>query len=172
MRPSLIGKLVRNRRWLGATALGFAGWPLEIVALLLAPLTVVQPCLASGLILLLWLGATRLGEKPGSILRVGPLELDTRARRALRHGEPLVLTAREYALLEHLVLHADAVVGRAAIAEHVWDAPYEAMSNVIDVCIQRLRRKIDDPGRPSLIVTRRGEGYMLSADEDAAIRTS
>jgi drug/metabolite transporter (DMT)-like permease len=65
LRPSLIGKLVRNRRWLGATALGFAGWPLEIVALLLAPLTVVQPCLASGLILLLWLGATRLGEKPG-----------------------------------------------------------------------------------------------------------
>ena len=107
----------------------------------------------------------RRGRRPltPSILRVGPLELDTRARRALRRGEPLILTAREYALLEHLVLHADAVVGRAAIAEHVWDAPYEAMSNVIDVCVQRLRRKIDDPDRPSLIVTRRGEGYMLSA---------
>jgi hypothetical protein len=65
LRVSLIGKLVRNRRWLGATALGLVGWPLEIVALLLAPLTVVQPCLASGLILLLWLGATRLGEAPG-----------------------------------------------------------------------------------------------------------
>ena len=65
LRPSLIGRLVRNRRWLGATALGLLGWPLEIVALLLAPLTVVQPCLASGLILLLWLGATRLGEAPG-----------------------------------------------------------------------------------------------------------
>jgi drug/metabolite transporter (DMT)-like permease len=65
LRPSLIGKLVRNRRWLGATALGLAGWPLEIAALSLAPLTVVQPCLASGLILLLWLGATRLGERPG-----------------------------------------------------------------------------------------------------------
>ncbi|HEX6687831.1 MAG TPA: hypothetical protein VF085_04110 [Solirubrobacterales bacterium] len=65
LRVSLIGRLVRNRRWLGATALGLAGWPLEIVALLLAPLTVVQPCLASGLILLLWLGATRLGEAPG-----------------------------------------------------------------------------------------------------------
>jgi drug/metabolite transporter (DMT)-like permease len=56
---------VRNRRWLGATALGLAGWPLEIGALLLAPLTVVQPCLASGLLLLLWLGAKRLGERPG-----------------------------------------------------------------------------------------------------------
>ncbi len=65
LRPSLIGRLVRNRRWLGATALGLAGWPLEIAALLLAPLTVVQPCIASGLILLLWLGATRLGEAPG-----------------------------------------------------------------------------------------------------------
>jgi drug/metabolite transporter (DMT)-like permease len=65
LRPSLIGRLVRNRRWLGATALGLAGWPLEIAALLLAPLTVVQPCIASGLILLLWLGVTRLGEAPG-----------------------------------------------------------------------------------------------------------
>ena len=65
LRVSLIGRLLRNRRWLGATALGLLGWPLEIVALLLAPLTVVQPCLASGLILLLWLGVTRLGERPG-----------------------------------------------------------------------------------------------------------
>jgi drug/metabolite transporter (DMT)-like permease len=66
LRPSLLGRLVRNRRWLGATALGLAGWPLEIGALLLAPLTVVQPCLATGLILLLWLGAKRLGERPGA----------------------------------------------------------------------------------------------------------
>jgi uncharacterized membrane protein len=65
LRPSLIGRLLRNRRWLGATALGLVGWPLEIAALLLAPLTVVQPCLAGGLILLLWLGVTRLGEAPG-----------------------------------------------------------------------------------------------------------
>lgn len=65
LKPSLLGRLVRNRRWLGATALGLAGWPLEIAALLLAPLTVVQPCLASGLLLLLWLGAKRLGERPG-----------------------------------------------------------------------------------------------------------
>jgi drug/metabolite transporter (DMT)-like permease len=65
LRPSLLGRLVRNRKWLGATALGLIGWPLEIAALLFAPLTVVQPCLASGLILLLWLGATKLGEAPG-----------------------------------------------------------------------------------------------------------
>lgn len=66
LRVSLIGKLLRNRKWLGATALGLLGWPLEIAALLLAPLTVVQPCLASGLIVLLWLGVTRLGERPGT----------------------------------------------------------------------------------------------------------
>jgi hypothetical protein len=65
LRPSLLGRLLRNRRWLGATAIGLLGWPLEIAALLLAPLTVVQPCIASGLLLLLWLGAKRLGERPG-----------------------------------------------------------------------------------------------------------
>jgi hypothetical protein len=66
LRPSLLGRLLRNRRWLGATAIGLLGWPLEIAALLLAPLTVVQPCIASGLVLLLWLGARRLGEAPGA----------------------------------------------------------------------------------------------------------
>jgi drug/metabolite transporter (DMT)-like permease len=65
LRVSLIGRLVRNPRWLVATLIGLLGWPLEIVALLLAPLTVVQPCLASGLVLLLFLGVTRLGETPG-----------------------------------------------------------------------------------------------------------
>jgi len=65
LRPSLLGRLVRNRRWLGATGLGLLGWPLEIAALLLAPLTLVQPCLVSGLVLLLWLGSTKLGESPG-----------------------------------------------------------------------------------------------------------
>src|ERR1700760_3503603 len=65
LRASLIGRLVRNPRWLVATLIGLLGWPLEIAALLLAPLTVVQPCLASGLVLLLWLGVTRLKETPG-----------------------------------------------------------------------------------------------------------
>jgi drug/metabolite transporter (DMT)-like permease len=65
LRVSLIGRLVRNPRWLIATLIGLLGWPLEIAALLMAPLTVVQPCLASGLVLLLFLGVTRLGETPG-----------------------------------------------------------------------------------------------------------
>ena len=65
LRVSLIGRLIKNPRWLLATFIGLLGWPLEIAALLMAPLTVVQPCLAGGLVLLLWLGVTRLGERPG-----------------------------------------------------------------------------------------------------------
>lgn len=91
------------------------------------------------------------------------LRLDLRARQAFKRDRPIALTSREFALLEFLALHAGEVVGRGAIAEHVWDAPFESMSNVIDVMIQRLRRKIDDPQRTSLIATRRGEGYMFAA---------
>src|SRR6201992_453661 len=65
LRVALIGRLIKNPRGLLATGIGLLGWPLEIAALLLAPLTVVQPCLAAGLVLLLWLGVTRLGEGPG-----------------------------------------------------------------------------------------------------------
>lgn len=107
----------------------------------------------------------RRGQRPlrPAVIEVGPILLDTTSRRAFRGGSALVLTAREYALLEHLAFHAGEVVGRASIAEHVWDISYDTMSNAIDVCVQRLRRKIDGPTSPSLIVTRRGEGYMLSA---------
>jgi DNA-binding response OmpR family regulator len=110
----------------------------------------------------------RRGQRPlrPAVIEIGPVRLDTRSRQAFRSGAALVLTAREYALLEHLALHAGEVVGRASIAEHVWDTSYDTMSNAIDVCVQRLRRKIDDPALPSLIVTRRGEGYMLSAFAD------
>ena len=97
-----------------------------------------------------------------AVVAVGELRLDLRARQAYRDDRIITLTAREFALLEFLVLHAGEVVGRAAIAEHVWDAPFESMSNVIDVLIQRLRRKIDDPHGASLITTRRGEGYMVA----------
>ena len=98
-------------------------------------------------------------------LRIGPLDLDTRARQVFRAGRPVPLTTREYALLEYLARREGQVVGRAEIAEHVWDESYDPLSNVIDVYIQRLRRKIDDPARDSLIRTRRGEGYALIAEE-------
>lgn len=107
----------------------------------------------------------RRGHRPvtPAVLTVGPLTLDTRARRVRRSGRLLELTAREYSLLEYLVLHANAVVGRAALSEHVWEAAHEPASNAVDVCVKRLRQKIDRRGQPSLILTRRGEGYMLAA---------
>ena len=94
-------------------------------------------------------------------LTAGPLTIDTRSRRADVAGATLALTAKEYALLEYLVRRAGDVVSRSDIAEHVWDDHYDPLSNVVDVYIQRLRRKLEAVGQGSLIRTRRGEGYQL-----------
>ena len=94
-------------------------------------------------------------------IEVRELTIDVPACRVFRHGIEISLTSREYALLEYLARHAGRVVGRADIAEHVWDEHYDAFSNVVDVYVQRLRRKLDDPAGPSLIRTRRGLGYQL-----------
>ena len=102
------------------------------------------------------------------VITVADLSIDTRARRALRGGRDVELTAKEYALLEYLARRADEVVGRADIAEHVWDESYDPFSKVIEVFIQRLRRKVDGGRTPKLIRTRRGEGYMLTAKGAAA----
>ena len=95
-------------------------------------------------------------------LQIGPLVLDTRAQAALYGQTALPLTTREYALLEFFVRHAGQVMGRAEIAEHVWDEAYDPMSNVIDVYVQRLRRKLALAGGEALIKTRRGAGYLLT----------
>jgi two-component system copper resistance phosphate regulon response regulator CusR len=97
-------------------------------------------------------------------LAVGPLVLDTRGRRVRVRNRAVLLTAKEYALLEYLARRAGDVVSRADIAEHVWDEHYDPLSNVVDVYVQRLRRKLDAPGSSSLIRTRRGEGYELVAE--------
>ncbi len=94
-------------------------------------------------------------------LSVEPLVLDTRARRVWIRGQEVALTAKEYALLEFLTRRVGEVVSRNDIAEHVWDAHYDPVSNVVDVYIQRLRRKLDEPGHQSIIRTRRSEGYQL-----------
>ena len=101
-------------------------------------------------------------------LTIGPLVLDTRGRRARVRNRAVSLTAKEYALLEYLARRAGDVVSRGDIAEHVWDEHYDPLSNVVDVYVQRLRRKLDAPGSPSLIRTRRGEGYELAADGDVS----
>ena len=98
-----------------------------------------------------------------AVLRVADLELDTHAHRATRAGRDVSLTTREYALLEFLARNAGRVVGRAEISDHVWDDNYDPFSNLIESYINRLRKKLDAPGLPPLIHTRRGAGYLLGA---------
>ena len=97
-------------------------------------------------------------------VQIGPLRLNTRSRTARIRDITLTLTAKEYALLEYLARRAGDVVSRGDIAEHVWDENYDPMSNVVDVYIQRLRRKLEAGGGHSLIRTRRGEGYQLASE--------
>jgi DNA-binding response OmpR family regulator len=106
----------------------------------------------------------RRGHRPllQERLTAGPLALDTRSHRVWVRGTEVTLTGKEYALLEYLLHNAGAVVSRADIAEHVWDEHYDPLSNIVDVYIQRLRRKLDEAGETSLIRTRRGEGYQLA----------
>ncbi len=104
---------------------------------------------------------------PG-VITVGDLSVDTRSRQVTRAGQSVDLTAKEYALLEYLARRAGEVVSRGDIAEHVWDESYDPFSKVIEVFIQRLRRKVDDGYPLKLIHTRRGEGYMLTTRETDA----
>jgi DNA-binding response OmpR family regulator len=94
-------------------------------------------------------------------LAIGPLAIDTRTRQVRVRNLDVPLTAKEYALLEYLVRRAGDVVSRADISEHVWDEHHDPVSNVVDVYVQRLRRKLDRSGTESMIRTRRGEGYQL-----------
>jgi two-component system copper resistance phosphate regulon response regulator CusR len=102
-------------------------------------------------------------ELRAASIRVDDLTLDTGSHAVARDGKPVSLTAKEYALLEFLVLNQGRVVGRERIAQHVWDESFDAFSNVIDVYVKRLRAKLDAGAGRRLIHTRRGEGYMLSA---------
>jgi two-component system, OmpR family, copper resistance phosphate regulon response regulator CusR len=99
------------------------------------------------------------------VLTIEDLTIDPRARRVDRAGKSIQLTTKEYALLEYLARRQGEVVGRADIAEHVWDDSFDPMSNLIEVYIQRLRRKIDDGHEVKLLRTRRGAGYTLDASD-------
>jgi two-component system copper resistance phosphate regulon response regulator CusR len=101
-------------------------------------------------------------------VKIADLIIDRRARQVRRGDRQIELTAKEYALLEYLARRAGEVVSRAEIAEHVWEENFDPFSNLIEVYVQRLRRKIDEGGARKLLRTRRGEGYMLvSAKEDS-----
>ena len=95
------------------------------------------------------------------VIQVGDLRLDTAAQRVWRGEEEITLTAREYALLEYLALREGEVVSRTDIWNHLYDWVSAATSNVVDVYVGYLRKKVDRPGSPSVIETVRGRGYAL-----------
>jgi len=98
------------------------------------------------------------------VIRIADLTIDTASHRVMRGDDEIALTSKEYALLEYLARNSNRVISRGEIAEHVWDEHYDPFSNVIDVYVNRLRRKIDD-GDAQRIVTRRNEGYLLRDEE-------
>ncbi|HZQ08625.1 MAG TPA: response regulator transcription factor [Anaerolineae bacterium] len=97
------------------------------------------------------------------ILTAENLMLDTRTHQVEREGQPIELTAREYRMLELFMRHPGQVLTRLQIAEQVWGYDFDAHSNVVDVYIRYLRRKVDDPFEPKLIQTVRGAGYKFEA---------
>jgi heavy metal response regulator len=106
----------------------------------------------------------RGAEAPPTVLQVADLRLDLVGRGVERAGRRIDLSAKQFALLEYLMRHAGQVVSRTMILEHVWDFDFDAMTNVVDVHINRLRNKVDrDFDRP-LIHTLRGVGYVLRAE--------
>lgn len=100
-----------------------------------------------------------------SVWQVADLTLNTMTRRVRRGKKPVELTAKEYAVLECLMREPDRVLTRTMIAEHVWNYDVVNQSNVVDVYVRNLRRKIDDPSDVKLIHTIRGAGYRLSAED-------
>jgi two-component system copper resistance phosphate regulon response regulator CusR len=103
-----------------------------------------------------------------SILRVRDLNMDRVQRRVERAGRPIELTTKEFSLLEYMMRNAGRRLTRAMIIEHVWNLTFDSTTNVVDVYINYLRRKVDDGFTTSLIHTVRGVGYQLSADGGAA----
>lgn len=102
---------------------------------------------------------------PLTVLKIADLELDTARREVRRAGRRIELTAKEFALLEYLIRKKDMVATRSMILDHVWDMEYDGGSNLVEVYINYLRRKIDQDFEPKLIETVRGAGYVLRSPE-------
>jgi heavy metal response regulator len=105
----------------------------------------------------------RDGLSRDPVLRVGDLEVDTVSHEVRRAGRSIELTSKEYAMLEYFMRNPNRVLTRTQIAEHVWDYDFMSMSNVIDVYVRYLRRKLGDDQEPRLFRTVRGTGYQLRA---------
>jgi DNA-binding response OmpR family regulator len=107
-------------------------------------------------------------ESPGKsgTLQVADLELDPATHTVRRGGQPLELTAKEFSLLEYLMRHPNRLITREMAEEHLWNYDHVIASNVVDVYIRRLRRKIDDPHPVKLLETIRGAGYRIRVPEE------
>ncbi len=105
-------------------------------------------------------------ESRSDVLRVADLEVDRVKKQVHRAGRRIELTAKEYALLEYLAAHPGQMMSRTLIIEHVWDASFEGITNIVDVYVRHLRAKMDDPFQCKLIRSLRGVGYCLT-DETA-----
>ncbi len=106
----------------------------------------------------------RASEVKESVIRVADLEIDTASHTVRRGGKPIILSAKEYALLEYMAYHRDEVVSRFDITEHIYNEDFDRDSNVVDVYINYLRKKIDQGFDKKLIHTVRGAGYILKSD--------
>ncbi|HET7602806.1 MAG TPA: response regulator transcription factor [Gemmatimonadales bacterium] len=106
-----------------------------------------------------------LGRRPqqlqSPVLRVADLELDTATREVRRAGEPVELTPKEYAVLEYLMRHSPRVMSRTLITEYAWDYHFDPGTNIVDVVINRIRKKVDSGQRTKLVHTVRGVGYVV-----------
>jgi DNA-binding response OmpR family regulator len=103
----------------------------------------------------------REAPEKNSILQVGDLVMDPAIHKVERAGQVIELTSKEYALLEYFMRNSGRLITREMAEQHVWDYDFEGVSNVIDVYIRRLRRKVDDPYEVKLLETVRGAGYRL-----------
>ena len=97
------------------------------------------------------------------LIHAGDVVLDPATRRAERAGRSIELTAKEYAVLEYLMRNAGRVISSSELIDHAWDAHYDGFSNVVQTYIRYLRVKLDAPGLPEVIETRRGYGYVIAA---------
>jgi DNA-binding response OmpR family regulator len=108
-----------------------------------------------------------LGRRPpqlrSPVLRVADLELDTATREVRRAGEPVELTPKEYAVLEYLMRHSPRVMSRTLITEYAWDYHFDPGTNIVDVVINRIRKKVDSGQETRLVHTVRGVGYVVRA---------
>ena len=126
----------------------------------------VKPFAMSELLARLRALLRREGSSKSGLLQVGDLVIDPATHFVERNGQDIKLTAREYTLLEYFMRHPNQLISREMVENHLWNYDFESISNVVDVYVRRLRRKIDDPFEdPKMLETVRGAGYRLRAPQ-------